>query len=286
MAGVPAPTCVVAIDAGTTGIRSRAVFADARPAVAAYREFTQHFPRPGWVEHDAVEIWDAVRATLAEVIERIGRDSIAAIGITNQRETVRRLGPHDRRSVRSGDRVAGPAHGRTVRRAHRCRRARSGAGADRAGARPLLQRHQVRVAAERGGCAPFRRSRPRHHRRLGHLEPHRRRAARDGRDQRQPDDALRHRPAGVGRRAVPSCCTSRWRRSPRSSPSSGRVGRDDRRRRRAGGHPDQRHRRRPAGGPVRPGVRLAGHGQEHVRHRQLRAAQRRRGSAHRRRRAC
>jgi glycerol kinase len=86
--GVPAPTCVVAIDAGTTGIRSRAVFADARPAVAAYREFTQHFPRPGWVEHDAVEIWDAVRATLGEVIERVGRDSITAIGITNQRETV------------------------------------------------------------------------------------------------------------------------------------------------------------------------------------------------------
>ena len=88
MTGVPAPTCVVAIDAGTTGIRSRVVFADARPAVAAYREFTQHFPRPGWVEHDAVEIWDAVRATLGEVVERVGRESIAAIGITNQRETV------------------------------------------------------------------------------------------------------------------------------------------------------------------------------------------------------
>jgi glycerol kinase len=86
--GVPTPTCVVAIDAGTTGIRSRAVFADGRPAVAAYREFTQHFPRPGWVEHDAVEIWDAVQATLGEVVERVGRESITGIGITNQRETV------------------------------------------------------------------------------------------------------------------------------------------------------------------------------------------------------
>jgi glycerol kinase len=46
-------TCVIAIDAGTTGVRSRAVFVDGRPTVAAYREFTQHYPQPGWVEHDA-----------------------------------------------------------------------------------------------------------------------------------------------------------------------------------------------------------------------------------------
>jgi glycerol kinase len=79
---------VVAIDAGTTGIRSRAVFVDGRPAVASYREFTQHFPRPGWVEHDAGEIWEAVRTTLTDVIERVGPEHVAAIGITNQRETV------------------------------------------------------------------------------------------------------------------------------------------------------------------------------------------------------
>jgi glycerol kinase len=57
VACVAVPTCVVAIDAGTTGIRSRAVFADGRPAASSYREFSQHFPRPGWVEHDAGEIW-------------------------------------------------------------------------------------------------------------------------------------------------------------------------------------------------------------------------------------
>jgi len=79
---------VVAIDAGTTGVRARAVFDDDRPAVAAYREFTQHFPSPGWVEHDAAEIWEAVRATLNDVISRVGVDEVAAIGITNQRETV------------------------------------------------------------------------------------------------------------------------------------------------------------------------------------------------------
>ena len=79
--------CVIAIDAGTTGVRSRAVFVDGRPAVASYKEFTQHFPQPGWVEHDAVEIWEAVRATLAEVVDRVGEANVAAIGITNQRET-------------------------------------------------------------------------------------------------------------------------------------------------------------------------------------------------------
>jgi glycerol kinase len=80
--------CVIAIDAGTTGVRSRAVFADGRPPVAAYREFTQHYPQPGWVEHDAQEIWRAVVSTLNDVVDKVGRSQVAAIGITNQRETV------------------------------------------------------------------------------------------------------------------------------------------------------------------------------------------------------
>ena len=78
---------VLAIDAGTTGVRTRAVFADGRPSIADYREFTQHYPQPGWVEHDAEEIWQAVRATLQSVCRQLS-EPIAAIGITNQRETV------------------------------------------------------------------------------------------------------------------------------------------------------------------------------------------------------
>jgi len=78
---------VLAIDAGTTGVRTRAVFADGRASIADYREFTQHYPQPGWVEHDAEEIWQAVRATLQNVCSRVTAP-IAAIGITNQRETV------------------------------------------------------------------------------------------------------------------------------------------------------------------------------------------------------
>lgn len=92
---------VLAIDAGTTGVRCRAVRADGRPSVSSYREFTQHFPEPGWVEHDAVEIWNAVRVTFAEVVASQGTP--AAIGITNQRET-----------VVAWNRSTGEVHGRAI----------------------------------------------------------------------------------------------------------------------------------------------------------------------------
>jgi glycerol kinase len=77
---------VVAIDAGTTGVRAFAVDDKGRPAGWSYREFTQHFPQPGWVEHDADDIWDAVQATLHELRQQLDQP-IAAVGITNQRET-------------------------------------------------------------------------------------------------------------------------------------------------------------------------------------------------------
>lgn len=78
---------VLALDAGTTGVRTRAVFDDGRPSFSSYREFPQYFPQPGWVEHDAEEIWQAIVATLVDVIGQL-TEPIAAIGITNQRETV------------------------------------------------------------------------------------------------------------------------------------------------------------------------------------------------------
>ena len=80
-------SAVLAIDAGTTGVRTRAVFSDGRPSFSSYREFTQYFPRPGWVEHDATEIYDAVVATLSDVVSQLN-EPVSAIGITNQRETV------------------------------------------------------------------------------------------------------------------------------------------------------------------------------------------------------
>jgi len=80
---------VLAIDAGTTGVRTFAIDADGTPVATAYREFPQHFPQPGWVEHDPEEIWQATLATLAEVTARIHAlgERVIAIGITDQRET-------------------------------------------------------------------------------------------------------------------------------------------------------------------------------------------------------
>jgi glycerol kinase len=82
----PPMALVLAIDAGTTGVRTIAFDEAGTPIDSAYRELTQHYPRPGWVEHDAGEIWGAVVATLEEVAARCPGPP-AAIGITNQRET-------------------------------------------------------------------------------------------------------------------------------------------------------------------------------------------------------
>jgi glycerol kinase len=83
-----ATSCVIAIDAGTTGVRSRAIRSDGSTAASVYHEFTQHYPQPGWVEHDATEIFAAVVDTLNAVVDEVGIANVAAIGITNQRETV------------------------------------------------------------------------------------------------------------------------------------------------------------------------------------------------------
>ena len=80
-------TVVLAIDAGTTSVRTVALDDAGRIVASAQREFTQHFPRPGRVEHDAAEIWAAVQSTLGEVTACV-EETPAAIGVTNQRETV------------------------------------------------------------------------------------------------------------------------------------------------------------------------------------------------------
>ncbi len=80
---------ILAIDQGTTS--SRAVFFDSRARVKGQvsQEFTQYYPQPGWVEHDAMEIWRSVKTVLAQVLKKtkVGPDQVKAIGITNQRET-------------------------------------------------------------------------------------------------------------------------------------------------------------------------------------------------------
>ena len=79
---------ILAIDQGTTGTTCLVFDEDGALAGRAYREFAQHFPRPGWVEHDANEIWQVTDAVAREALDDAGVDRPEAIGITNQRETV------------------------------------------------------------------------------------------------------------------------------------------------------------------------------------------------------
>lgn len=84
------PRCILAIDQGTTSTRANLYDVDGTCLASAARELAQHFPQPGWVEHDAEEIWRAVAEVVPASLRqaRIDADSIAGIGITNQRETV------------------------------------------------------------------------------------------------------------------------------------------------------------------------------------------------------
>jgi glycerol kinase len=80
---------IVVIDAGTTSTRALAFAPDGAVLASAQHAITQHYPRPGWVEHDAGEIWHHTLAAVREVAGQVGGTArIAAIGITNQRETV------------------------------------------------------------------------------------------------------------------------------------------------------------------------------------------------------
>ena len=80
---------IVALDQGTTSSRAVVMDHDANIISVSQREFEQIYPKPGWVEHDPMEIWATQSSTLVEVLAKadISSDQIAAIGITNQRET-------------------------------------------------------------------------------------------------------------------------------------------------------------------------------------------------------
>ncbi|MGU5165303.1 FGGY family carbohydrate kinase, partial [Pseudomonas aeruginosa] len=80
---------VVALDQGTTSSRAIVFDRDANVVSQAQREFAQFYPQAGWVEHDPMEIWATQSSTLVEALAQasIEHDQVAAIGITNQRET-------------------------------------------------------------------------------------------------------------------------------------------------------------------------------------------------------
>jgi glycerol kinase len=110
-------TCILALDQGTTSSRAIVFDRAGRIRAVAQKEFEQIFPRPGWVEHDPNEIWSSQAGVAAEAVTRarVTPADIAAIGITNQRETAivwnRRTGEPDPQR----DRLAGPPHRRALR---------------------------------------------------------------------------------------------------------------------------------------------------------------------------
>src|SRR5258706_13935212 len=83
------PEYILASDEGTTGVTVQIFDRRGEVAAGAYREFQQHFPKPGWVEHDAEMIWRVTLRNIEEALQKgkIQPNQIAAIGITNQRET-------------------------------------------------------------------------------------------------------------------------------------------------------------------------------------------------------
>lgn len=92
---------ILALDQGTTS--SRAILFDRSGNIIqmAQQEFTQHYPQPGWVEHNPNELFDSQAVVAAKCLRQAGvtGSEVAAVGIANQRETHRRLEPQDRRAV-------------------------------------------------------------------------------------------------------------------------------------------------------------------------------------------
>ncbi len=102
---------MLAIDEGTTGVTCLVVGEGGQVLARAYREITQHFPQPGWVEHDAEEIFDKTVAAAREALDAADA-SVEALGITNQRETIvvwdRRTGKPVHRAIVWQDRRTAP----------------------------------------------------------------------------------------------------------------------------------------------------------------------------------
>ena len=196
---------VLAIDAGTTGVRTVAVDEHGRPGAYAYREFTQHFPRPGWVEHDADEIWRAVSDTLGEVVDgarrrnrsrRSGSRTSARppwCGIARPaRRSHRALVWQDRRTADRCDALRAAGHEPLVR-------ARTGLVLD-----PYFSATKLEWLLTEGGVERSADARVRHRRLVDPVEPHRWRRGRRARHrtvERESHAALRHRRARVVRRS-------------------------------------------------------------------------------------
>ena len=222
-----------------------------------YREFAQIYPRPGEVEHDPEAIWGSVTGALKDALAGVDVKRIAALGITNQRETTLLW---ERAAGTAGGqrhRLAGPADGAVLCRAQGGGERADGARADRTGPRSLFFGHQDSLAARRGRRSSHTgrggRDRLRDRRQLPHLAADGRQDARHGCHQRLAHAALRSAHAAVLRRALRAVwCPARA--LARGLPVGGATRRDARRAGSPRRYPDHRRGGRPAGRALRPGL--------------------------------
>ena len=260
---------ILAIDQGTTGTTCLVFDRDGRIRGRAYSEFRQHFPRPGWVEHDATEIWDVTKRVASHALADAKGDpaSLDAIGITNQRETVVAWDPEtgepvhnalvwqDRRTAARCDELRDAGHEPLVRERTGLCSTRTSRGPRSSGCCATSTRPARRCSARStpGSCSSSRAATPR-------ISP-------------TPRARCCSTSASCG--GTSELCELLGvdpGRLPEPLPSAHAYGTTSE----FGGEVSRRRdRRRPAGGALRPGVPGRWDGEEHVRDRQLRAAQRR-----------
>jgi glycerol kinase len=275
-------THLLALDQGTSSSRSIVFAADGSIVAMAQREFRQIFPQPGWVEHDPREIWETQLATAREALatSRLAATDIAAIGITNQRETTllwnRASGEPLGNAIVWQDRRTAPACEALKQRGlEPLFRGKTGLVLDAyfSGTKLAWLLDNVpgaRAAAERGELA------------FGTVDSWLMWMLTGGGDAATRAGAVHATDASNASRTLlfdihaargATSCSPRWRSRARCCPrcirratSTAAPSRPARRVDR-----DRRRRRRPAERPLRPGVLSPGPGQEHLRHRLLHA---------------
>ena len=271
---------VLAIDQGTTSSRAIVFRGDISIAATAQAEFPQHFPASGWVEHEPEDIWTSTIATCREALEKAGLKAkdIAAIGITNQRETTvvwdRATGQAVHRAIVWQDRRTADICAKLKSEGHEpAISAKTGLIIDPyfSGTKVAWILDHVPGARER---ADARRADVRHRRLLSAVAAHRRQGARDRRHQRFAHAAVQHPHRPMGRRTAENparAALDAARGEGFLAPFRRQRSKPVRRR-----DCDLGHRRRPAGRHHRPGLLHARHDQIDLRHRLLCAAQHRR----------
>ena len=277
---------VLALDQGTTGSTALVFGPDGDVLGRAYAEITQYYPSPGWVEHDAEEIWQTTRRVAAEAVEASGvaPGALRAIGITNQRETTvlwdRKTGDPVHRAIVWQSRQTADVCARLKAEGHEpVFHERTGLVLDPyfSGTKIawLLDGDPALGSGPRRASSPSAPSTPGCIYRLTGGRVHAtdptnasRTLLFDIHSRRWDPELLRILgvPAAIAPRGAPQLPASSGRRWPAPGDPRGRSHR--------GG------RGRPAGRPLRPGLLRAGHGEEHLRHRSLPRPQHRRPARH------